>query len=221
MGLKLGVYAGGRLVHEQNFRFGAKRAGNKHPLPLTTGEFPDRPVPVLPHPNFFQHLPGKGPILGSVSALPPRAAEPAHKRNVLDGNRKSLVERRILRDVSKQTGSFRRSFAQNLYATLPWAQYAQDDLEQSGFTTTVGSDYRKEIPLFHLQADVPQDGMAVIEKRDIVQFYDRDGHIRSLPIASQQRLQSARLPSGGSFPSRAPGRQLRPTWPQLRQLWSA
>src|SRR5208337_1433201 len=96
----------------------------------------------------------------------------------------------------------------------------QDDLEQGGFATAVRSDYCQEILLLHPQVDVCQDGIAVIEKRDIVQLNSRNGHIRSLPIACQEWLKSAQPPAGGFFPSRAPGRRPGPTCPQPRRLWS-
>ena len=220
MGLKLGIHTGRRLVHEQYRWLGAERSGNQDTLSLAAGEFADQAVTVSPHSCLFQRRPGEFPVLGGVSASPPRVAESTHKRNIQNGNRKILVESGILRNVPKHSGGFRGGLAEDLHAALPRFQNPQDDLEQGGFAAAVRTDYRQEIPLGHRHAHIRQDGMVVVEKGNSVQLDCRKRHVRN-PIASQEQPQSARRPAGGSYPSQGPDRRLRPTCPQPHRPRSA
>ena len=164
------VHAAGGFVQQQQFRVADQGSGQKDPLLLAAGEFPDVAAVEVGNAQPCHHFPGQFPVLLAMPGQQGIAAGAAHQHYFLDGYGKVPVDGFQLGDIAGR-GAFaagRRALHGHFAAEDPGR--AQDGAQHSRFAGAAGAQQADKIAGHNPQADIGQYRLPLVAGGEVFQF---------------------------------------------------
>jgi len=93
------VQIGGRFVQKQQVRFLENRARQRHLLPFSAGQMPQRAMSEMGHAHHVQKAQGLPAVVGGRRTEKPGPAHGARQNGLESGNRKGRIDVQHLRHV--------------------------------------------------------------------------------------------------------------------------